>query len=215
MCMKKSLFILFFIYIGIVSVYAQGGKSTQDAIILSDSTEWNPNLHIKTNAVGWAMLISNIAVEMDIDKHWSVNFPIYFSAMNYFTSTVKFRTFALQPELRHWFSNTRNGWFIGAHLGLAWFNYAKGNDWRYQDHDRHTPLLGGGLSGGYRMPISKDERWLIEFSLGTGIYRLHYDIFHNEANGQLVGNKKRTFFGIDNVAVSFAYRLDLKKGGKR
>lgn len=183
---------------------------------VNDTYTFSPFLHIKTNAVGWGMLISNVAVEMDVDKNWSVNFPIYYSAMNYFTSKVKFRTFALQPELRYWFSDTRNGWFAGAHLGLAWFNYAKGGDWRYQDHRRHSPLWGGGLDGGYRMPISKDERWLIEFSLGTGIYHLNYDIFHNEPNGQLVGNKKRTFFGIDHVGVSFAYRFDLiKKGGNR
>lgn len=55
----------------------------------------------------------------------------------------------------------------------------------------------------------------MEFSLGTGVYKLHYDIFHNEPNGQRIDTRKRMFFGIDQAAVSFAYRFDWKKGGKR
>lgn len=171
--------------------------------------------YLKTNTVGWAMLISNVAAEFELADHWSFNFPIYFSAMNYFTSKVKFRTFALQPEVRYWLTDNHSGWFGGAHFGLAWFNYAKGGDWRYQDHHRHSPMYGGGLNAGYRKSISKDGRWWLEFSLGGGIYHLNYDIFHNESNGKLVGSKKRTFYGVDHVGVSFAYRFDLKKGGNR
>lgn len=176
----------------------------------------NRHLYLKTNAVGLGLLMANVAVEVDLSSHWSFSLPVYYSALNYFTSTVKFRTTCIQPELRYWLDEDNQGWFGGAHFGLAWFNYAKGGDWRYQDHNRRTPLYGGGLDAGYRMPVSQNKRWWLEFSLGGGVYKLHYDIFHNEPNGQLADTRKRTFYGIDNVAVSFAYRFDLKKkGGKR
>ena len=164
--------------------------------------------YLKSNAIGWGMLIANVAAEVDLADHWSFALPVYYSAMNYFTSTVKFRTLCFQPEVRYWFSDENNGWFGGAHFGLAWFNYAKGGDWRYQDHHKNTPMLGGGLSGGYRKAISRDGRWLLEFSLGCGAYRLHYDRFHNEPNGQLVDTHRRTFYGIDHAAVTIAYRFD-------
>lgn len=164
--------------------------------------------YLKSNAIGWGMLIANVAAEVDLADHWSFALPVYYSAMNYFTSTVKFRTLCFQPEVRYWFSDKNNGWFGGAHFGLAWFNYAKGGDWRYQDHHKNTPMLGGGLSGGYRKAISRDGRWLLEFSLGYGAYRLHYDRFHNEPNGRLVDTQKRTFYGIDHAAVTIAYRFD-------
>ena len=48
-----------------------------------DNGEWTRGLYLKTNAVGWAMLISNIAVEVDINKYWSVTLPVYYSALNY------------------------------------------------------------------------------------------------------------------------------------
>ncbi len=172
------------------------------------------HIYVKTNAIGWGMLMASLAVEIDLAKQWSFTLPVYYSSWNYFTSKVKFRTFALQPEARYWLSDTQEGWFAGVHLGVAWFNYAKGGDWRYQDHSRRTPVFGGGVSGGYRLSISADQKWWMEFSLGTGIYHLHYDIFQNDHNGKHVSEKKRVFFGIDQVSVSFAYRFDLnRKGG--
>ena len=167
--------------------------------------------YFKTNAIGWGMLIANVSAEIDLTDHWSFALPVYYSAMNYFTSTVKFRTLCFQPEARYWISDENQGWFAGAHFGMAWFNYANGGDWRYQDHHKNTPMLGGGLSGGFRKPISRNGKWNLEFSLGCGAYKLHYDKFHNEPNGQLVETRKRTFFGIDHAAVTIAYRFDWKK----
>lgn len=183
---------------------------------LPEPEEWMRYIHLKTNAIGWGMLMANIAVEVDLAKHWSLTIPYYYSAWNYFTSTVKFRTSCLQPEVRYWLDEENEGWFGGAHLGLAWYNYAKDGDWRYQDHNRRTPLYGGGLSVGYRLPISKSHRWWMEFSVGGGVYQLHYDIFHNQHNGPLVDTRKRTFYGLDQASISFAYRFDwTKKGGIR
>ena len=63
--------------------------------IIVDVEEWNRKLHVKTNALGWGMLISNIAAEIDLAQHWSVTLPVYYSALNYFTSSVKFRTLGI------------------------------------------------------------------------------------------------------------------------
>lgn len=190
---------------------------TQDVV---KKEKYDRNYYLKTNTVGWGMLIANLAVEVDLAKHWSATLPVCYSALNYFTSDVKFRTLCFQPEARYWFREDNQRWFVAAHFSLAWYNYAKGGEWRYQDHGGKTPLWGAGIGGGYRMPISKDHKWWMEFAVGAGAYKLHYDIFHNEHNGQLVDTRKRTFYGIDQVAVTFAYRFDwfknwIKKGGKR
>ena len=178
--------------------------------------EWARELHVKTNAIGLAMAIANVAVEVDLAKHWSFTLPIYYSAWDYFKSTLKFRTFNVQPEVRYWMDENNEGWFAGAHFGAAFYNYALGGDWRYQDHGRETPSWGGGISGGYRMPLSKNRRWKLEFTLGAGVYASHYDKFHNEKDGLLVSDHEKTWFGIDQAAVSIAYTFDLtKKGGKR
>ena len=180
---------------------------------------WSRKLHLKTNAIGLGMAIANVAAEIDLAKHWSFTLPVYYSAWDYFKTTIKFRTFSVQPEFRYWLSENNDGFFAGAHFGLAYYNFAFDGDYRYQDHNREIPSIGGGVSVGYRLPISKNNRWRVEFSLGAGVYSRHYDKFHNTPrtkDGLMIESIKKTYWGIDQASVSFSYSFDLKKkGGKR
>lgn len=178
--------------------------------------EWQPHLYLKTNGVAWLMLISNAAVEWEFHPHWSVTAPIYYSGVNYFTRTVKFRTLAFQPEIRYWFrNNNKDGFFVGAHFGVAKYNFAIDGKYRFQDHRAKYPALGGGVSVGYRMPLTKDRRWKLEFTAGAGYYHLWTDHFLNEQNGPKVYQNKKNMFLLDNVGVTFMYMFDLNRGGKK
>lgn len=171
-------------------------------------------LYVKSNLVGLGMLMANAGIEFDMGRYFSFNLPVYYSAVNYFTPTVKFRTLATQPEIRVWPMTNEDGLFIGAHAGFAYYNFAFGGDWRYQDHDGTSPTLGGGLTLGYRVPISKDKNWKLEFGVGAGVYPLYYDVFHNTHNvleGQLYETRNGTYFGLDNVQISISYRIPMKK----
>ena len=184
--------------------------------VIPKAEEWTRHLHLKTNAVGWGIAIANVAAEVDLTRHWSFSLPFYYSAWDYFKSTIKFRAFAIQPEFRYWLSESNDGFFAGMHFGLAYYNFASNGDYRYQDHNRRSPAPGGGVSIGYRLPISRNNRWQVEFSLGAGAYPLHYDKFHNTPHtkdGLLVESVKKTYWGIDQAAVSFSYTFDLKKKG--
>ena len=181
---------------------------------------WMRQLHVKTNAIGLGLAIANVAVEIDLGKHWSFTLPIYYSAWDYFKTTIKFRTLAVQPEVRYWFRPDNEGWFVGAHFGYAFYNLAWDGDYRYQDHDRDTPAMGGGIAAGYRTHLSRNKRWKLEFSLGGGVYPIEYDKFHNTVDtkeGLMVESSvKKTYWGLDQASVSIAYTFDLnKKGGKR
>lgn len=180
--------------------------------------DWTRQFYIKTNLPAWLCLWTNIGAEADIDSHWSVDLSIYYSGFNYFKRTLKFRTFALMPELRFWPARDNDGFFIGAHFGMAYYNVALDGDYRYQDHDGSTPAVGGGITLGYRLPL-RNPRWKLEFSAGAGIYHLNYDIFDNRTNGLLISRKSRTFYGLDRFTISlcytFGHRNDEKKGGSR
>lgn len=182
-------------------------------VVTPVSEEWHPAIRVKTNAIGWAMMMANAAVEIDLSRRLSVNVPIYYSACNYFTSTVKFRMLGTQPELRIWPLRERR-FFVGAHFGVFSYNLALGGDWRIQDHDGKSPALGGGLNIGYRIPLGRHARWNVEFSLGAGAYKAHYDKFRNESHGAYSSTVRKTFVGLDNAAVSFSYLFDLKKNRK-
>lgn len=176
-------------------------------------------LYLKSNAIALGLGIVNAAVEVDVAQHLSITVPVYYSAWNYFKSTVKFRCLQFQPELRYWVDEQKTGFFAGAHLGVSSYNFAFGGDYRFQDHDGVTPAIGGGVSLGYRIPISKDSRWLVEFALGAGAYSLNFDMFRNTLNvkdGELVSTHRMTHVGLDQAQITFSYAFDLKrKGGKR
>ncbi len=180
-------------------------------------TEPLEHIYVKTNGVGWMMGVTNIAAEIDLTEHWSAALPLYWSGWNYFKSTLKFRTVTIQPEVRYWLlSENNNGVFVGAHLGLGWYNYALDGDYRIQDHGGHSPAFGAGIGAGYRMPVGCNKRWRVEFSLGIGAYSVHYDKFDNHRNGLLAESKRRAWFGIDQLAASVVYTFDLgRKGGAR
>ncbi len=167
-------------------------------------------LYVKTNVTGLALLQANIGVEFDMGRYLSFYLPISYSALDYFSPTTKFRQFALQPELRVWPLKNQDKLFIGAHLGFAYYNYAFNGDYRYQDRDGKHPTLGGGLSLGYRLPISRNKDWKLEFALGVGVYPLDYDLFVNEVNGQLFDSRKKTYIGLDNVLIGISYRIPMK-----
>jgi hypothetical protein len=180
------------------------------------------NIYFKTNAVAWGFAIANAAIEIDLCKHLSLSVPVYYSAWDYFVSTLKFRTFSVSPEFRFWLNENSNGVFVGTHFGFTYYNFAFNRSIRYQDHSEKTPAIGGGMSLGYRMPMGKGKfwkHWKVECSVGYGAHWLYYDKFKNTDRtnlGPWLGSVKKVNFGIDQVNLSLSYSFDLKKlGGKR
>lgn len=196
------------------SSFSEIGVSPSSIIPTAVATKPQHYMYVKTNLVGLALLNANLGVEFDLGNYLSLNVPVSYSAINYFTPTIKFRNFSLQPELRVWPMKNYDGLFIGAHMGFAYYNFAFNGDWRYQDHNGTSPTLGGGLSLGYRLPISKDKNWKLEFAVGAGFYPLHYDVFHNLENvkeGILYETRNGNYIGLDNVAITISYRIPYKK----
>ncbi len=169
---------------------------------------------LKTNALGWGLLVANAGVEFGLSEHISVSVPIYYSGLNYFSERVKFRTLAVQPEVR-WNFSRMNGFFVGVHAATAFYNIALGGDYRYQDRSGNTPTIGGGMSVGYRLHFKDNPKWGVEFVIGGGVYRFSYDRFVNEKNGPYVDTLDKTYVGPDNAAISVFYEFDLGRGKKR
>ena len=209
-----KLLLCFFLLHACVHTYAQGAEK-------ADSL-WHKEIALKTNVCGWAMLGANTAIEYDITPHLSLHVPVHYSGgLDYFKETIKFRGLVLQPELR-WYPRLskevkNDGFYLGAHFGLGWYNFALDGEWRYQDHNGTTPSLGGGLTLGYAVQFKRNPRWGMEFGIGGGAYSSKYDMFFNENNGPFHKTGiEEIWFGIDHVDISFTYKWDLaKKGGKK
>lgn len=179
---------------------------------------WTPRFYIKSNLIGLAALSANLAFEIDLAPHWSFTIPVYYNALDYFKSTIKFRNFTVQPEFRYWprvmDKGVNDGFFIGAHFGMMYYNFAIDGPYRYQDRRGRTPALGGGLAIGFRKPISKNKRWHVEFTAGAGVYPIDYDVFENTPDykdGKWVRRNKKTWWGLDQAAISISYNFPLTR----
>lgn len=162
-------------------------------------------LAVKTNLAAWAGTILNVAADVQVSEHFSVELPVLWCPW-YVSDKHAVKTFTIQPEARYWLSKPGEGHFFGVHAHIGWFN-VKWNRDRYQDTDR--PLLGTGISYGYLLPFN--EHWAGEFTLGAGYANMRYDTYYNIDNGARIDTRTKNYWGITRVGLSVVYRFNLKK----
>ena len=162
-------------------------------------------LGVKTNLAAWAGTILNIAADVQVSEHISVELPLLWCPW-YVGSKHAVKTFTLQPEARYWLSKPGEGHFFGLHAHAGWFSVRWNRD-RYQDTDR--PLLGAGISYGYLLPFN--AHWAGEFTLGAGYANMKYDTYYNIDNGARIDTRTKNYWGITRVGISVVYRFNLKK----
>ena len=160
---------------------------------------------VKTNLAAWAGTIMNLAADVQVIEHFSVELPVLWCPW-YVSDKHAVKTFTIQPEARYWLSKPGKGHFFGVHAHVGWFN-VKWNRDRYQDTDR--PLLGAGISYGYLLPFN--AHWAGEFTLGAGYANMRYDTYYNIDNGARIDTRTKNYWGITRVGLSVVYRFNLKK----
>lgn len=181
-----------------------------DASVASE--QWSTSWYLKTNFLTYPLnLTANLAVEVEIGRHFSVSVPFYYSALNWFKNNIKFRVVGSQPEVRYWFRRDFTGFYVAAHATFGWYNVAVGGRYRYQDHATKNPVFGGGINAGYRLPFG-NSRWALEFSLGAGYMPLYYDTFFNVENGALAEEGLwKHYWGPDHAAVTLSFRFGKRR----
>lgn len=185
---------------------ASAQQQADSVRVQSQSPSFVTGYVVKMNTLTLPALVLSGAVEVQPLPHFSINVPFYFSGLDWFTSQVKFRMLAFQPEFRYWSREDLTGLFVGAHATVGWYNIAVGGDYRYQDHAGKTPTVGGGISLGYKLALWPN--WGMEFGIGGGVLPLRYDQYYNVANGRLAAaDLRKTYWGLDQIFVSVTYRI--------
>lgn len=156
---------------------------------------------LKTNLPFDALAMQNLALEVQIHKHITIDFPVMWSISD-IEREHAVRGIAFQPEGRWWLKEAGTGHFFGLHTHVAWFN-VKWNDTRYQTAKR--PLAGVGISYGYKLPLS--AHWGAEFNIGAGYANMKYDTFYNIENGARLDTRIRHYWGITRAGLSLVYRF--------
>lgn len=185
-----------------------------EPIVVPEDNVRVPLVNVKTNALEVAALIINLGAEFRLTPRLSLDVIGHYSPYDYFRSNRKVRLFGIQPELRYWFGESlRKGHFVGVHIPVVGFNIQLGDKERYQDPNRAA--WGVGLSYGYAMPLGRDSRWGVEFTLGVGYLSVVYDIYEGVCNGRYEQTKRQNYFGPTRLGIDFSYRFDYDKRSNR
>lgn len=169
-----------------------------------------PLVVVKSNALEVAALIINLGAEFRLSPRLSLDVIGHYSPYDYFRYDRKVRLFAIEPELRYWFGEPLiKGHFVGLHIPVVGFNIQLGDKERYQDPNRAA--WGVGLSYGYAMPLGRDSRWGVEFTLGVGYLNVVYDVYEGVCNGKYLETKRMNYFGPTRIGIDFSYRFDYNK----
>ncbi len=109
----------------------------------------------------------------------------------------------IAPQLRWHFKDTR--WYAGIMYKWGSFNYKLGDSDGKQGY-----VQGGGIVGGYRLPVGKSGRWVFDFSLGLGYLHAWYNKWYAD-NGVRVrrwgpsGHDTKDWWGPISAAVTISY----------
>ena len=170
------------------------------------------NIAIKTNALYWATTTPNAGVEMSLGEKSTAQM---FFGLNPWKQSggdqSSLRHWMLMLEYRHWFCQSFNGWFVGAHLMGGEFN-AGGVKLPFGllstlEHHRYEGwFVGGGITAGYQWPLSR--HWNLETSLGFGYDYIQYDKMKCGSCGEKLKTGHTNYVGPTKAAVSLVYVIN-------
>lgn len=165
------------------------------------------NVSLKTNILGDMTTSVCLGGELKLSSHVSLDVA---SSLNFweFSDDKKFKHALVQPSVRYWLCEFRNGWFTGAHVHWAHYNiggiklpfgiFPSLEKSRYQGD-----LWGGGISGGYSWIISK--HFDVEAELGLGYARLIYDKYPCRHCSMKSEDGHHNYWGVTKLAVNLVY----------
>lgn len=172
--------------------------------VLETKAPENPAIHtanIKTNLIPWLATVANLGIEFTFSQKISANLDLWYCPWK-ISEKRSIKTVQILPEVRYWLKDFTKGSFFNIHLTCGWYNIRWGEN-RYQDAD--TPMLGGGIGYGYKLPLN--QKWSFEFTIGAGYFFTKCDKFYNRPNGALIDTRNTSYFGIDRLGVTVVYNL--------
>ncbi|WP_455773567.1 DUF3575 domain-containing protein [Porphyromonas asaccharolytica] len=181
-------------------------------------TALGQSVAIKNNLAYDALLTPNLSLEAKLANRWTLDLQgganFFFYTKDPTSSrykTTKWSHWMVQPEARYWFCEVFDGWFLGLHaqggainIGGVSIPFILENKNQVMKDNRYEAwFYGGGLSAGYQLMLSR--HWSLEFELGAGYNRIHYDKFPCVQCGSKIAEGTANYVGPTKAAISIVY----------
>lgn len=123
-------------------------------------------LDLRANLLRWATLTPDLGLEWHISDRWSLGVGGSWTSWTWRDKERRYALWEVAPEVRYYMGRERRG-YLGLMFKTGAFNY------KFSETGKQGDLLGGGLTGGYILPLGK--RLSLDFSLGLGYLNADYE----------------------------------------
>ena len=183
---------------------AQQQTATQQNAIVADTlseteTPTDYHLSLRANLLRWATLTPDLGLEWRICLSWGIAVNGSWTSWSWSDKDRRYALWEVAPEVRYYMGE-KKAWYVGAMFKAGQFNY------KFSETGRQGDLLGGGLTGGYILPIGK--RLSLDFSLGLGYLNADYEKY-TVIDGVRVrhGSETRDWWGPVHAGITLKWNL--------
>ena len=156
-------------------------------------------LSLRANLLRWATLTPDLGLEWRICPSWGIAVNGSWTSWSWNDKDRRYALWEVVPELRYYLGREKRG-YLGAMFKAGAFNY------KLSETGRQGDILGGGLTGGYILPLGK--RLALDFSLGLGCLHAEYEKYR-VIDGVRVrqGSETRNWWGPVHAGISLKWNL--------
>lgn len=161
------------------------------------------NIHsafvLRANLLRWVTLTPDLGIEWRMNRHWSLQVNGTWTSWCWDNRHRRYALWELSPELRYHIGTAKRG-YIGAMYHTGEFNY------KLSDTGRQGNLMGGGITGGYILPLNRNLS--LDLSIGAGCSHTDFDKYHVTDGVRVRASKEsKNYYGINRIGVSLLYNL--------
>lgn len=156
-------------------------------------------LSLRANLLRWATLTPDLGLEWHISDRWSLGVGGSWTSWSWNDKQRRYALWEVAPEVRYYMGKARRG-YLGAMFKAGAFNY------KFSETGKQGDLVGGGLTGGYILPVGK--RLALDFSLGLGYLNADYEKYR-VIDGVRVrqGSESRNWWGPVHAGITLRWNL--------
>lgn len=155
---------------------------------------------LRTNLLYWAVATPNLGMEWKPSSSFGVLVNGAWSHWIWSGEGKHHRTWLVQPEIR-WYLGESRHWFLGMEGHAGEFNF------KFGDTGYQGDIIGGGITGGYRLRLNRS--FDMDFSLGLGYTNLKYESYYR-SNDVMVckeGGLEKNAFGPTQAGISLIWKI--------
>ena len=154
---------------------------------------------LRANLLRWATLTPDLGVEWRVNGAWGIVVDGTWTSWSWQDAGRRYALWEVAPAVHYYMGKSKRA-YVGAMFKAGQFNYKLSGDGKQGD------LLGGGLRGGYRLPLTR--ALALDFGMGLGCLHADYDKYRVTDGVRVrTGEGSKCYWGVTDVGVRLVWRI--------